>query len=142
MRAFPAGIGFVIAVSLIALAAVLGYRTGREEAEPSPFDTAVQALETRGAAQAAEFRAAHEGDTQAQRVRRIHPTVDDEGLPYVVTVVSGDGRDGKQVAAADLCEAVVGFLREERGIDFSRGHTELLYTDDGDMLRRYDTTLL
>ncbi|MDT0343009.1 hypothetical protein [Streptomyces litchfieldiae] len=133
MKALPVGTGVFLAVSLIALAAVLGYRTGREEV---PYESIAEVFEELGLPPADEFRALHEDDEDAQRVQWIYPTIDAEGAPFFIVVT--DGGEVRDTAA--LCAGVAAYLAEHRGIDFSGGHTEMLFTPDGEMLRHWETT--
>lgn len=128
------GVGVLIVVSLVALAAVLGYRTGRDQ-EQGP--TVASLMRERAQATAEEYRSQYPGDDAAQKVARIHVTMDNSGAPYFITVLS----DGEDVDAESLCAQVTDFLSHQRGLDFSSGHTELVFTAEGEMLRNFTTVV-
>lgn len=135
MRALPTGIAFLVAVSLVALAAVLGYRTGQDD-QGGWLQELSGDLKERGTATAEAFRD-RTSEAVARQVRWLHPSVDASGAPLFWVIVEGDAA---RAEVAELCARVVRFLTEERGVDFSGGHTEVVYTTRGEMLRRYDST--
>lgn len=128
------GVGILIAVSLIALAAVLGYRTGRDQ-EQGP--TVASLMRERAQATAEEYRSVYRDDELAQKVARLHVTMDNSGAPYFIAVLS----DGRDVDSEALCAQVTDFLSHQRGLDFSPGHTELVFTAEGEMLRNFTTVV-
>ncbi|WP_165956149.1 hypothetical protein [Streptomyces hainanensis] len=131
--------GVFLAVSLMALAAVLGYHHGHNNGPDVADGPVVDSLERQGDAVAAAFRAAHPDDPAADLVRWALASTDAAGYP-ALTVVVEDVEDEDDIDAASLCASVAAFLAAEYGVALGEGHTELLVTAGGSVLRRFDTT--
>ncbi|GAB2876171.1 hypothetical protein [Streptomyces mayteni] len=131
--------GVFLAVSLMALAAVLGYQHGRGNGPDVADGPVVDSLERQGDAVAEVFRAANPDDPTADLVRWILASTDDAGYA-AVTVVVEDMAEEDDLDAAALCASVAAFLAAEYGVAFGEGHTELLVTAGGSVLRRFDST--
>lgn len=90
-----------------------------------------RAIDLRASMAADDFRGQHSGEA-AEAVLRIYPSVNADGTPdYLVLVDTGGTPDfDPRVLSAE----VRAFLRQHRGMDFSRGYSMVMYTLEGDEL--------
>ena len=135
-------LGLLLAVSLLALAAVIGYRSGREAERRTMWEPISDRLEDVGSALAREFRsraAADSAGPAADEVQWICLSLDARGLPLLVVVT--DSRP-EEAEADRLLAGIRDFLARRHGADFAGGHGDLLLTSDGEVVRDLPTAAL
>ncbi|RKN37509.1 hypothetical protein [Streptomyces hoynatensis] len=127
-------LGLLLAVSLVALAAVIGYRSGREAERKAAWEPIADRMEDAGTALAGEFRAraGSSAGRAARGVQWICVSLDPQGLPLVVVVTDArpEGTEADQLLA-DIRD----FLAQRHGADFARGHSDMLLTSEGEVVR-------